>query len=137
MQLDPPVRIRVRRREQFVSDGSLDAELLANLPHQAGGMRLAGLALAARKFPVALEMDALLAACQQKAIVALDDRGGDDDRDHGLSGLKGNARQLFAIGHTRHFGFRATQTIAPKSISAWLKSKTCRTGTSVSDTRHR
>ena len=40
-------------------------------------------------------------------------------------GVNGYARQLFAIGQTRHLGLRATQTIAPKSISAWLKSKTC------------
>jgi len=57
-------------------------------------------------------------ARQQEAIVALDDRGGNNDRDHCLSGLNGNARQLFAIGHTRHFGFRATQTMAPRSIKA-------------------
>ncbi len=39
------------------------------------------------------------------------------------------------IGHAAHFGFRATHTVAPKSISPWLKSKTCLCGTSASDTR--
>src|SRR5207247_3013381 len=114
MQLHATIRVRMRRGEQLVPDCCLDAELLANLPHQTAGMRLARLALAAGKFPVALEMDAALAARQQKAIVAFDDRGDDDDRVHCLSGLKGNARQLFAIGHTRHLGLRATQTMAPK-----------------------
>src|SRR5262249_48780212 len=45
--------------------------------------------------------------------------------------------QSFDIGHTRHFGLRATQIIAPRSISAWLKSKTWREGTSASDSVHR
>ena len=43
-------------------------------------------------------------------------RGRDDDGDH--SGVNGNDRQLLVIGHTRHFGFLAEQTSAPKSISA-------------------
>ena len=40
------------------------------------------------------------------------------------------------IGHAVHFGFRATHTVAPKSISPWLKSKTCLCGTSASDSAH-
>jgi len=137
MELNPPIRISMRRCEQLVADSRLDAKLLANFPYEASGMRLAGLALAAGKFPIALEMNATLAAGQEKAVVAFDNGRCDHDRDHGLSGLKGNARQPFAMGQTRHLGFRATQTMAPRSISAWLKSNTCRTGTSVSDRRHR
>ena len=32
------------------------------------------------------------------------------------------------IGQIRHFGLRAVHSVAPKSISAWLKSNTCRVG---------
>src|SRR3990167_7157290 len=45
-----------------------------------------------------------------------------------IPGLNGNAAQSLASGQTRHFGLRATHTVAPKSISAWLKSKTWRIG---------
>src|SRR4029077_4075276 len=71
---------------------------------------------------------------QEESAVALDHRRGDDDRRH--DECRRHAQSFF-IGHTRHFGSRATHTIAPRSISAWLKSKTSRTGTSVSDTVHR
>src|SRR6185295_10063486 len=66
--------------------------------------------------------------------VALDQGGGDDDRGHEE---RRRHSQSFCIGHTRHFGERATQIIAPKSISAWLKSNTCRTGTSESESAQR
>ena len=45
--------------------------------------------------------------------------------------------RAFRIGQTRHFGVRATQIIAPKSISAWLKSKNRLRGTRTSDTAQR
>jgi hypothetical protein len=118
VQFHAPIRIRVERREHLYADSGVNAELLANLPSQTGGMSLARFALSPRKFPEAFEVDAALTACQQKVVVVLDDRSRDDDRRHCLSGLNGKARQLFAIGQTRHFGFRATQTIAPKSINA-------------------
>ena len=37
-------------------------------------------------------------------------------------------RNALCIGHTRHCGLRALQCVAPKSISAWLKSNTCLCG---------
>ena len=40
------------------------------------------------------------------------------------SGLNGYAAHAGRIGQIKHFGLRAVQTVAPKSISAWLKSKT-------------
>ena len=40
------------------------------------------------------------------------------------------------IGQTRHFGLRALQCVAPKSISAWLKSNTCWCGSSAADSAH-
>ncbi len=41
------------------------------------------------------------------------------------------------MGHNSHAGLRAVQTVAPRSMSAWLKSKTCLCGTSVSEIAHR
>jgi hypothetical protein len=38
--------------------------------------------------------------------------------------VKGKDRQLVFIAHVEHCGARALQTVAPKSISAWLKSNT-------------
>ena len=52
----------------------------------------------------------------EHAAVAFDDRGRHDDRGHG--GLKGNARQLFAIGQTRHLGFLRRRRPSRRSPSA-------------------
>ena len=41
------------------------------------------------------------------------------------------------IGHASQSGLRAAQTVAPKSINAWLKSKTCRWGSTARETSHR
>ena len=91
---------------------------LSSRARQAG-VRFARVALAAGELPEPLEVHALLALSDQKAAVAFDDGGADDDAVHGdFSGLNGNERQLLAIGQIRHLGFRATHTIAPKSISA-------------------
>ena len=46
--------------------------------------------------------------------------------------FQGNARHIDFMGHSRHRGLRAIHTVAPKSMSAWLKSKTWRWGTRVS-----
>ena len=48
----------------------------------------------------------------------------------------GQERQNFFIGQVPQRGFRALQTVAPKSMSAWLKSNTCLRGTSVSEMAH-
>src|SRR4051812_41959181 len=46
-------------------------------------------------------------------------------------------RQNALIAHEPHFGLRALQCVAPKSISAWLKSNTWRCGSTAADTAHR
>ena len=116
MQLDAAIRVGVRRREQLVADARVDVELFAQLARQAAGRASRRIAFAAGKLPEALEMDAALARVTRNAAVALDDRRGDDDRRH-VPGRTESAAAL-AIGQTRHLGFRATQTVAPKSISA-------------------
>ena len=99
--------------------GDADVELFPQFPGETGGERFARVAFAARELPESLEVHALLALCDQEAAVAFDDRRADDDAVHDdFSGLNGNERQLLAIGQIRHLGFRATHTIAPKSISA-------------------
>ena len=106
-------------REYFFADCDVDVELFPQFPGETAGKRFAGVALAAGELPQPLEVDALLAFCNQKAALAFDDGGADDDAVHGdFSGLKGNERQFFAIGQIKHLGFRATHTMAPKSISA-------------------
>ena len=54
-----------------------------------------------------------------------------------MSGLKGYALQPVCMGQIRHFGLRAVQSVAPKSISAWLKSNTWRCGSTVRETAQR
>jgi len=117
VQFDVPFRVSVGGREQLVADRGLDGELFAQLAHETRRERFSGIAFAAGKLPVAFEVDTSLPPRDQEAAIALDDRRRHDDRCH-LSGVNGYARQLLAIGHTRHFGSRATHTIAPKSISA-------------------
>src|SRR5687768_3761078 len=57
---------------------------------------------------------------------------------HSRAAVRGSyVRQIAVIGHTRHLGFRATHTMAPRSINAWLKSKIRLRGTSASETAHR
>ena len=57
----------------------VDVELLAQLAREARRERFAGVALAAGKLPVALEVRALPPSRDEEPAVALDDRGGDDD----------------------------------------------------------
>src|SRR5712691_12594575 len=117
MQLDGALRIGVSRGEDLLADSGVDVELLEKLARETHGQCLAGVALAPGEFPASFEVGAFRPFRHQKPAVPLDDRGGHDDRRH-VSGVNGYARQLLAIGQMRHFGFRATQTIAPKSISA-------------------
>src|SRR5919198_4013762 len=99
----------MRHGVYLCGDARLGIELLAQLAGETRGERLVGVALPARELPQAFQVDACLAPRDEKAAVALDDRRRYDDRLHA---------QLFAIGHTRHFGLRATHTSAPRSISA-------------------
>src|SRR5262252_262747 len=79
VQLDPPFRIRVRRRVHLVADARVDAQLLPQLAPKAGAERLVGLAFAAGKLPEAFEVDALLPPGHQEPSVALDDGSGHDE----------------------------------------------------------
>src|SRR6185436_20034156 len=137
MQLHVSVVIFMESPEDLSTNMRLDRKLLAQLTREACFERFAGVAFSARELPAALEVHSLLPTREQEAAVELDDGRGDN---RSLSGHHEPPcrydRQLFDIGQTRHRGLRATHTMAPKSISAWLKSKTCRRGTSTSDTRH-
>src|SRR5262245_46424439 len=138
MQFDVAVGIRVRDGEDLAADGDVGAEFLFDLAPQARLERLSLLALAAGELPVAFEMHALLPPRDEIAIVILDDGGRDDDSHaRSRSGLNGYDAQSRRIGQTRHFGLRAVHSVAPKSISAWLKSNTCRCGSTARDTVHR
>ena len=119
--------IGVRGREHESTNLDIRVQLLADFAPEGVGVRLVFIDLSAGELPQSLQVDALLSLRNQKAAVAFDDGGADDQAVHeDLSGLKGNERQLLVMGQIRHLGFLATQTIAPKSISAWLKSNTCR-----------
>ena len=80
VQLNLPICVRVRSRQQSLANRAFDAQLLLDFTNQAGGGCLSRLALASRELPAACEMNAFLATCQKKAIALFDDRGGDDDR---------------------------------------------------------
>jgi hypothetical protein len=82
VQLHATVRVCVGRGEDLVTDARLDVELLAKLAGEAGGERFAGVALAARKLPTALEVYALLPPGDEKQMLVLDDRGGHHDAVH-------------------------------------------------------
>src|SRR5262249_23288534 len=135
VELYAAVGVIVRGRQEFFADFDRDAKLLANLADQSLRMALSRLALAAGEFPVARRVPAFLPPRHEKRIVVFDDRRHDDERRHVGGEVNGAVRQSLAIGQTRHLGLRATQTIAPKSMIAWLKSNTRRTGTSVADRR--
>ena len=110
MQLDGAIRVAMGHGEDLVEDPCVDRELFAQLARETRGQRFASIAFAARKFPVPFKVDALLTSGHQEPPVAFDDRRGyDDSRRH---------TQLGFIGQTRHFGFRAVHTVAPKSMSA-------------------
>ena len=106
-------------REHFAADVDADVQLFPEFSRQTAGKGFTPVAFAAGELPQPLEVDALLALCDQEVAVAFDDGGANEDAGHDdCSGLNGNERQLLAIGQMRHRGFRATHTIAPKSISA-------------------
>src|SRR4029078_9136637 len=116
VQLHLAVGIRMPREENFHADKGVDAKLLANLARQTYGRCFARLALSAGEFPMALEVCASLAPGDEEPPALLHHSGGDDDGH--AKWRPRRARQLSAIGQTRHFGLRATHTIAPKSMRA-------------------
>src|SRR4051794_16168926 len=143
MQLHDPFRVGMPGGQHLVADSRRDVELFEQFARQTLGQPFVRIAFAAGKFPEALEVHALRAAGDQEAAVSFDHGGGDHHSrlpsvvGHRSGGVNGKARHPLAIGQTRHFGLRATQIIAPKSISAWLKSNTCRCGITVSEIFHR
>ena len=128
MQFNGPLGILVSHRKQFPIDTNRRTQLLENLALQTICERFVRFALAARKLPASLEVDAARPPRDEKPIAtAYDSRGDDDVRRDGwpghasarsLSGLKGYAEQHRCIGHTRHLGLRAVHIVAPKSIKA-------------------
>ena len=124
VQGECPVRIGVGRREHELADVDVRAEFFADLPPERGGVALLRIDLATWEFPHPGEMSARLPLCQEEAVVLFDDRG--DDRGHerpagapsALAARGGYERHMAVIGHTAHFGCRATHTSAPRSISA-------------------
>src|SRR4029079_7778803 len=129
VQLDGSLSIDVSCHEDRSPHRALDGELFHQLSGEADLERLARLAFAAGEFPGAGQVRPLEPPCQQKTIAPLDDRRRDD-----YDAVEGHRRRS---GHSEQRGVRAEQTVAPKSISAWLKSKTCARGSTVSDTRQR
>jgi hypothetical protein len=80
MELDTPILVIVRGREDFVSDGHFHRQLLAQLSHQALGQRLARIALSAGKLPDARQVHAGLPSGDQHESASLDESGRDDYR---------------------------------------------------------
>ena len=120
VQLDAAFWIGVDGGQNFGTDRHIDPELFAHLADETGCVSFSRLALTTGEFPVSLQVHARRPPRDQKRIVPLDHGGGDEDRVH-ESGVRRSdliVRQPFAIGQARHFGLRATQIIAPKSISA-------------------
>ena len=124
-------------------------QFLANLAHQAHLRRLRPARTCRPETPrCPSRCVPFRRAGEQERAVALDDGGGDDD-----GGSIGHARPVrdsvvpspdrrtdiaaSAASGTAARGLRAVQTVAPKSIRAWLKSKTCLWGTSASETVQR
>ena len=107
-------------REYFFADRDVDVELFPQLPGETGRQAFRRRRTCRRGTPTAprggrpsgvcvirKRPSRSMTAAQTTMRFTID-----------LSGLNGNERQLLAIGQIRHLGFRATHTIAPKSISA-------------------
>jgi len=125
MQLYRSLGIPVRDREDLAADQGVHSQFFGELAPQTVVQGLCVLAFAAGKFPIAFEVHTALTPCHEVRLVALDHRSRHYEARLGCmlvhaspSGLNGYAAHADLIGHTRHFGFRATQTVAPKSINA-------------------
>ena len=105
----------MRHIEDQLADVDLRVQLLANLAGQSCLMRFPLVDLAAGKLPQAGEMDALLPSRDEKRAAFFDHRSDNDDQD---LDNRGKDVQERVIGQASHFGFRAVQMVAPKSISA-------------------
>jgi len=123
MEPDTTLRVVELSLEQQFADIDVCVQLLSNLALERLRVRLASSDLAARKLPHSGQVRAFEPACDEERSVPFDH--GRDDDDHDSTRSLGNERHMRVIGQALHFGFRAMQTVAPKSISPWLKSKTC------------
>src|SRR5262249_34335105 len=119
-------------RDDLLANARVHAEFFDELALEARLMCFARLALSARKLPQVRQMRALEPASHEEPAVLLNDSGEYDD-DVGRRRahvrrlcVERRARHFIRIGHISHFGLRAVQTIAPRSIRAWLKSNTLR-----------
>jgi hypothetical protein len=110
MELDRSFGVVMRHGVDLVADSLVDGEFFAQLAEKTRGKRFARVALTARKLPEPLEMDAGLSLRDEEVLVLFDDRGRYDN-------CRRHTQSRF-IGQTRHFGLRAVQTVAPKSINA-------------------
>ena len=117
MQRDDAVRIPVFGGQHERIDTNVDVELLSKLARESVDVGFTFRDLAPGKFPEPFEVGALEAACEEERAVLFDDGGDDDNHDRSVVFIVAYERQLLAIGHAAHFGFRATQTVAPKSIN--------------------
>ena len=117
MQLDAAIGVGVRHGQELLTDSRADGQLFPQLAREARRVGLASFTFAAGEFPESCQRHAARPSCDEEPSRALDDRGGDDDGCQRSAPLRRNV-QSFSIGQTRHFGFRATQTMAPKSINA-------------------
>ena len=124
--------VGVGRREHLVADARADAELLAQLAREAVGVASRPARTCRREIPSSPSRCApFCRRVTRNASVALDDGGRDDERHlaRSRSGVNGiGAAASSPSGRRGTSDFAPTQTIAPKSISAWLKSKTWRAG---------
>ena len=108
--------------EDEIADIDVGIELLADFAGQRCSVCFAFVDFAARKFPQAGEVDAFLPASDQERAISFDHRRYDND--HFVVGaafrrpILGNDVHARVIGHSSHFGFRAVQIVAPKSINA-------------------
>ena len=127
MKLDDAIGIAVCNLHNLLTDAHVHAQLFIDLAPQTRIVCFTRLALAAGELPASFEVHARGPARDEIRAIPLNHCGGDDNafgcrRGHAsarsFSGLNGYAAQFVRMGQTRHFGFRATHIVAPKSMSA-------------------
>src|SRR5207244_366476 len=130
------VRILPPDRGELLADREARRELFRQLPLEAGLGRLPNLLLAARELPEPFEVRSPPALGDQVATRRVPDERR-CDLDHERHGAPRTLREATVaqkpfIGQEGHFGFRGVHHVAPKSMSAWLKSYARPRGTRTS-----
>jgi hypothetical protein len=102
----------------------IHVQFLTQFAREAGFVRFTGVALAAGKLPQARQVRVRKASRHENDAIALDHAGEDDDwpAQRARGARKGYDRHCDRIAQVAQSGLRAEHTVAPKSISAWLKS---------------